>query len=322
MTDSPLHIPVMVREMVAVMAPRPNDVIGDFTYGNGGYARALLDTTSCQVWALDRDPAAIARAQALATAYSGRLHAKQSAFGDAAIALRAEGVETLNGVVMDLGVSSIQLDDAERGFSFSKDGPLDMRMGPDGPTAAELVNTLSEVDLADTLFRLGEERHARRIARAVVEMRGRRRIERTRDLAEIVARVAPAERRTGGATIHPATRTFMALRMLVNDELGELERGLAAAEDLLAPEGRLVVISFHSLEDRTVKQFLTERSGSEANPSRHLPPAIAKRKPTFRLLHRGAEKPTETEIAENPRARSARLRAAVRTDAPAWARAA
>ena len=322
MSDALRHIPVMAREAVAAMNPRDGNTFADFTYGDGGYTRALLDSASCRVWALDRDAAAIARADTLAKSYDGRMRTTGTTFGDAATALRAEGVQSVDGVVMDLGVSSFQLDDPERGFSFSKDGPLDMRMGNEGLTAADLVNTLSEDDLADTLFKLGEERHARRIARAVVEMRGRRRIERTGDLAEIVARVAPADRRPGGVTIHPATRTFMALRMLVNDELGELGRGLAAAEDLLAPEGRLAVISFHSLEDRTVKQFLVERTGSGANPSRHLPPAPTKRAPTFRLLHRGVEKPGDDEIAANPRSRSARLRAAVRTDAPAWARAA
>ncbi len=316
------HIPVMLREAIAALSPQDGSVHVDMTYGDGGYTRALLESAAVHVWAIDRDPDAIARAQTLVAHYRGRLRVVLARFSEAAKVLRSEGVTHVAGVVMDLGVSSQQLDQAERGFSFSKDGPLDMRMGTDGPSAEDLVNTMSEVDLADTLFKLGEERHARRIARAVVEMRGRRRIDRTRDLAEIVAHAAPAERRREGGTIHPATRTFQALRMLVNDELGELERGLDAAEELLAPDGRLAVVAFHSLEDRTVKQFLTERSGNVPNPSRHAPPAVAQRAPTFRLLHRGAEKPTAAEIIDNPRSRSARLRAAIRTDAPSWATAA
>lgn len=312
------HTPVMATEAVAALAPADGSIQVDMTYGDGGYTRALLDAAQCVVWALDRDPAAAARAEKLAAQYPGRLHAVNTNFADAANALRARGVEHVNGIAMDLGLSSLQLGEAERGFSFQKDGPLDMRMGHEGPTAADLVNTLSESNLADALFQLGEERHARRIARAIVETRGRRRIERTRDLAEVVARAAPAERRSRGPSIHPATRTFQALRMLVNDELGSLERGLQAAEDLLAPDGRLAVVAFHSLEDRAVKQFLVERSGGEGNPSRHAPPAVRLHEPTFRLLHRGAQKPTDAEVAANPRARSARLRAAVRTAAPPW----
>lgn len=322
MTEPLSHIPVMATEAVAALAPADGSVQVDMTYGDGGYTRALLDAAQCIVWALDRDPAAAARAAILAEQYPGRLHAVNTNFGDAAAALRARGVQHVNGVAMDLGVSSLQLGEAERGFSFQKDGPLDMRMGHEGPTAADLVNSLSEANLADALFQLGEERHARRIARAIVETRGRRRIERTRDLAEVVARAAPAERRTNGPAIHPATRTFQALRMLVNDELGSLQRGLQAAEDLLAPNGRLAVVAFHSLEDRAVKQFLVERSGGEGNPSRHAPPAIRAHAPTFTLLHRGAQKPTDAEVAANPRARSARLRAAVRTAAPPWRAAA
>jgi 16S rRNA (cytosine1402-N4)-methyltransferase len=312
----------MLREAIAALSPKDGGVHVDMTYGDGGYTRALLESAAVHVCAIDRDPHAVARAQALVSRYRGRLRVVLARFGEAACVLRNEGVGHVAGVVMDLGVSSQQLDQAERGFSFQKDGPLDMRMGADGPSAADLVNTMTEVDLADTLFRLGEERYARRIARAVVESRGRQRIERTRDLAEIVAHAAPVERRREGNAIHPATRTFQALRMLVNDEIGELERGLEAAEDLLAPEGRLAVVAFHSLEDRTVKQFLLERSGSVPNPSRHAPPASAQRVPTFRMLHRGAHKPAAAEIDANPRARSARLRAAERTGAPAWAVAA
>ena len=314
------HIPVMAAEAIAALAPADGSVHVDMTYGDGGYTRRLLDTAGCVVWALDRDPAATARAELLAQSYPGRLHVVNTRFGDATTALRTRGVELVNGIAMDLGLSSLQLGEAARGFSFQTDGPLDMRMGHDGPTAADLVNSLAEASLADALFQFGEERHARRIARAIVEARSRRRIERTRDLAEVVARAAPAERRKHGTFIHPATRTFQALRILVNDELGELQRGLLAAEELLAPDGRLAVIAFHSLEDRAVKQFFTERSGGEANPSRHAPPAVRANAPTFQLLHRGAQKPTDAEVADNPRARSARMRAAIRTAAPPWSR--
>src|SRR5262245_36559747 len=231
--------------------------------------------------------------------------------------LRERGIGAADGVAFDLGVSSMQLDRAERGFSFRFDGPLDMRMGGEGPTAADLVNRMAEADLADLIHRYGEERHARVIARAIVRERSREPITRTLALAEIVrGALGPAARSRDG--IDPATRTFQALRMAVNDELGELDRGLLGAEALLAAGGRLAVVSFHSLEDRRVKTFLRERSGRLPHPSRHLPGARASRTPTFRRIGPDLVRPNEAELAANPRARSGRLRAAERTSAPAW----
>jgi 16S rRNA (cytosine1402-N4)-methyltransferase len=224
-------------------------------------------------------------------------------------------LDRVDGVALDLGLSSTQIDDAERGFSFRFDGPLDMRMGRQGQTAADMVNTLDETDLAHIIYRFGEERASRRIARAIVEARVHAPISRTGELADLVRRVVP--RSPGG--IDPATRTFQALRIYVNDELGELERGLRAAETLLNPGGRLCVVSFHSLEDRRVKEFFRQRSGTGPRPSRHRPDqSTAEPAPSFRLLRRGAIKPSAREVAENPRARSARLRAAERTAAPSW----
>jgi 16S rRNA (cytosine1402-N4)-methyltransferase len=305
------HVPVLLREVVAVLAPRPDAIYVDGTFGAGGYAAAILDAAPCRVWAIDRDPAAVARGQAMARHFGDRLSVVEGRFGDMDRLLRARGVDRVDGVTLDLGVSSPQIDTPERGFSFRQDGPLDMRMGRDGPTAADLVATLEERDMADIIFRYGEERHARRVARAIVAARVESPITRTSTLAEIVRRSVP--RSNDG--IDPATRTFQALRIAVNDELGELARGLEAAERLLQPGGRLAVVSFHSLEDRAVKTFLRERSGGGGG-SRHLPP-VARPAATFRLLGKAAQ-PTAAESSANPRARSARLRAAERTDAPAW----
>ena len=284
------------------------------TFGRGGYSRAILDSAGCTVWALDCDPEAIAHGRTLVAGYPGRLTLLQGRFGSMLEVLREAGVDRLDGIVLDLGVSSPQLDDAARGFSFRADGPLDMRMGRTGPTAADIVNTLDEKPLADLIRRLGEERHARRVARAIVAARQAAPIEGTRRLAEIVREAVP--RAKDG--IDPATRTFMALRIHVNDELGELERGLAAAETLLRPGGRLVVVCFHSLEDRRVKTFLRRRSGYAPRASRHVPQRDDGPAPTFRLIHRRGLTPRAEECAANPRARSARLRAAVRTEAPDW----
>jgi 16S rRNA (cytosine1402-N4)-methyltransferase len=274
----------------------------------------LLDAAECQVIGIDRDPSVRGRADRLAAAYPRRFHLVEGRFGDMPDLLAGIGIEAVDGVALDIGVSSMQLDQPERGFSFQQDGPLDMRMGGGGETAADIVNSRSEAELADIFFIYGEERRARAIARAIVMARLEKPITRTRELAEIVARVV-----RGVPGIHPATRTFQALRIAVNDELGELKRGLAAAEKLLKPEGRLAVVSFHSLEDRVVKRFLDRRSGKQAGASRHLPAAKgAERRPSFSLLHKGAVTPGEAEIAANPRARSAKLRAAKRTAAPAW----
>ena len=310
------HQPVLLREVVEALNPRAGAIIVDGTFGNGGYTRALLDAADCVVWGIDRDGAAIARGQAMTDAYGDRLHLLHGRFGDMCGLLNAHGVAEVDGVVLDLGVSSPQLDDGARGFSFRHDGPLDMRMDAgDTTTAADLVNTLEERELADIIYTLGEERLARRVARAIVEARRTAPITSTAALAAIVRAVVPAAR--GGAGIDPATRTFQALRLQVNDELGELDRGLVGAEALLRPGGRLVVVSFHSLEDRAVKRFLRNRSGNEARGSRHLPDRGEAPAATFKLVSRRATTPGDTETAANPRARSAKLRAAVRTDAPA-----
>jgi 16S rRNA (cytosine1402-N4)-methyltransferase len=300
------HVPVMLDEAVDALAPRDGGVYLDGTFGGGGYAQAILARAACTVWAIDRDPDAIARGASLAAQYPGQLHLVQGGFGDLLELLAGEGVTALDGAVFDLGVSSFQLDDPARGFSFRADGPLDMRMGRDGPTAADIVNHASEQELADILFHFGEERMARRIARALVAARATAPIETTLQLAEIVRGVVPPDR----SGIDPATRSFQALRIKVNDELGQIERALDAAAGLLAPGGRLVVVSFHSLEDRLVKHFMQHAAGAMPSPSRHDPrgllPVAARR---FRLLHRGVLRPGAAESHRNPRARSARMRA-------------
>ena len=310
------HISVLLTEVVGALAPRDGGVYVDGTFGVGGYSRALLDSAACRVWGIDRDPAAIERGRQIALAYPGRLEVLEGRFGDMDALLAERGVESVDGVALDVGVSSPQIDEPERGFSFRFDGPLDMRMGRDGPTAADVVNTADQDELADIIYHYGEERMARRVARAIVAARKLAPIERTRQLAEIVRSVVPKGK---GDAIDPATRTFQALRIHVNDELGELRRGLAAAESLLKPGGRLAVVSFHSLEDREVKTFLKERSSPPPSPSRHAPSLAADaRSPSFRLLSRKPILPTEAESHSNPRARSARLRAAERTTAPAF----
>ena len=307
------HLPVLRDEVVAALAPRDGEAFVDGTFGAGGYAQALLAAAACRVYGIDRDPEAISGGGALAARSAGRLELIEGRFSEMDALLAARGVDRADGVALDLGVSSMQLDEAGRGFSIQRDGPLDMRMEKRGESAAEIVNDRDEAALADLIWRYGEERRSRAVARAIVRARAAKRIERTAELADIVAK---AVGRTPGA--HPATRTFQALRICVNDELGELTRGLAAAERLLAPGGRLAVVAFHTLEDREVKQVLQNRSGMEPGASRHLPARRARRAPSFRLLFRGARAPTEAEVARNPRARSARLRAAVRTEAPAW----
>lgn len=309
------HTSVMVGEVLAALAPRDGGTYVDATFGAGGYARGLLEAARCTVVAIDRDPDAIARGDALAHRYPGRLTVLSGRFGEMVDLLANAGATRVDGVAFDLGVSSMQLDEPERGFSFRVDGPLDMRMERRGPSAADVVNRLAERELADIIYTLGEERASRRIAHAIVERRAKTPITRTGQLAELVRRVV-AKSKDG---IDPATRTFQALRIYINDEIGELKRGLQAAETLLAVGGRLAVVSFHSLEDRTVKEFLRERSGATARPSRHAPDRpVSKHRPTFRLLARGAVKPSAAEVASNPRARSARLRTAERTDAAPW----
>lgn len=299
------HIPVMLREVLDTLAPRAGGIYLDGTFGGGGYAAAILERAACTLWAIDRDPAAIERGAALAARHPGRLHLLRGRFGDMVELLHARGVTTLDGVVLDLGVSSYQIDDPARGFSFRFDGPLDMRMGSDGPTAADLVARLPEQELADTLFRFGEERLSRRIARAIVATRAVAPITTTAQLAGIIRAVVPPER----SGLDPATRSFQALRLRVNDELGEIERALRGAAALLGEGGRLVVVAFHSLEDRLVKQFMTEAAGRAPSPSRHDPGGLAPRAaPAFRLLTARALRPQDDETDANPRSRSARLR--------------
>jgi 16S rRNA (cytosine1402-N4)-methyltransferase len=299
------HVPVMLAEVLATLGPQDGATYLDATFGGGGYARAILEAApGCTVFAIDRDPDAIARGAALAQAFAGRLHLVEGRFGDMLSLLRDRGITALDGVVMDLGVSSFQLDQAERGFSFRADGPLDMRMEKSGPSAAELVNSLPERELADIIFRFGEERFARRIARTIVARRAEAPFTTTADLAALVRRAVPRD----PSGIDGATRSFQALRIAVNDELGEVERGIAAAMELLAPGGRLVVVAFHSLEDRIVKQAMAAASGRRG-ASRHDPAALSGRaKPAFHLLTPRALRPQEAECSANPRARSARLR--------------
>ncbi len=319
--DAERHVPVLLAEVIEALAPVDGGRYLDGTFGVGGYTRALLAAARCTVLAVDRDPDAVARAQRLAPEYEGRLIPLHGRFGDMDRLAASAGVDTVDGVALDLGVSSPQLDEAERGFSFRQDGPLDMRMEKAGPSAADVVNETRERDLADLIFQYGEERYARRIAKAIVAARTTATIRRTGELADIVRRVVPsAPDSAPGRSIDPATRTFQALRIHVNRELEELDHGLDAAERLLSPGGRLAVVSFHSLEDRRVKTFLRKRSGTAARPSRHAPPASAhtNREPTFTLLSGRPIAPTAAETDSNPRSRSARLRVGERTAAPAW----
>lgn len=297
------HVPVLLDEVMGLLETRAQGIYLDGTFGGGGYARRIL-ASGCTLYAIDRDPAAIARGAALVAESGGRLHLLQGSFGDMVALLAAENITALDGIVLDLGVSSFQLDDASRGFSFRFDGPLDMRMSLQGPSAADLVNQLPEAELADILYEFGEERASRRIARAIVARRGEAPFSTTLDLARVIRGVVRPDR----SGIDPATRSFQALRIKVNDELSEIERGLAAAAKLLTPGGRLVVVAFHSLEDRIVKRFMQGATGRVPAPSRHLPASRAD-VPKFRLLAARPARPGEAELAANARARSARLRA-------------
>jgi 16S rRNA (cytosine1402-N4)-methyltransferase len=307
------HIPVLARRAIDWLGVRDGGLYVDATFGAGGYARVILQTPGARVIGIDRDRCAIAQGAALVEEAQDRLDLIEDRFSNLESIVASRGMAAIDGIVFDLGVSSMQLDKAARGFSFQREGPLDMRMGRGGPSAADIVARAGQRELAAIIATLGQERYARAIAREIVKVRAQQAIDTTQSLAEIVARVAGSR----AGAIHPATRTFQALRIFVNDELGELARGLAAAEQMLKPSGRLVVVAFHSLEDRIVKAFLAERSRTAA-PSRHRPlPAAAA--PTFRLLTRRPQTPDEAEIAANPRARSAKLRAAERTAAAARA---
>jgi 16S rRNA (cytosine1402-N4)-methyltransferase len=300
------HVPVLLEEVVRALAPRDGGLYLDGTFGGGGYARRILEAAACTLFAIDRDPDAIARGAVLAARHPGRLHLLQGRFGDMLALLGSAGVTRLDGVVLDLGISSFQIDEPARGFSFRMDGPLDMRMGRDGPTAADLVAMLDETSLANVLYEFGEERLSRRIAKAIVAARATAPIQTTAQLAAIIRGVVPKD----GSGIDPATRSFQALRIRVNDELGEIERALSQAASLLDAGGRLVVVSFHSLEDRLVKRFMTETAGRTPQPSRHHPGGmVARPSADFDLLTPRAIRPGDSEVSANPRARSARLRA-------------
>ena len=311
----PRHVPVLGGEAVEMLEPRDGGIYVDATFGAGGYSRAILDVAGTRVLGIDRDRSAIVGGFDLVDRSGGRLTLVEDRFSNLAEICAAQGFAAVDGVVMDVGVSSMQLDEAERGFSFRLGGPLDMRMGRDGPTAADVIASASETDLANIIYIFGEERHSRAVARAIVAARKEAPVTTTRALAAIVAKVV----RSKPGEIHPATRTFQALRIFVNEELDELHLALAAAERVLKPGGRLVVVSFHSLEDRIVKNFFAER-GKAGGGSRHLP-EITQAAPSFVILTKRPVKPDDAEISANPRARSAKLRAAERTQAPAHAAA-
>ena len=310
------HIPVLGRQAIEMLAPRAGGVYLDATFGAGGYSRAILDTAGTRVIGIDRDRSAIAGGFELVDRSAGRLTLVEDRFSNLAEICAARGIPSVDGVVMDVGVSSMQLDEAERGFSFRLGGPLDMRMGHEGPTAADVIATASEADLANIIYIFGEERYSRSVARAIAAARKETPITTTRALADIVAKVV----RSKPGEIHPATRTFQGLRIFVNEELDELHLALSAAERVLKPGGRLVAVSFHSLEDRIVKNFLVERAKAGGG-SRHLP-EVAHAAPSFVILTKRPVTPGADEISANPRARSAKLRAAERTQAPAHTAAA
>ena len=326
------HIPVLLDPAIEHLAPRDGELFIDGTFGAGGYSAAILEAADVRVLAFDRDFTAVQSASGLCERFANRLRIINAPFsemeryarfaeatGDAAL---VEGPR-VDGVVLDLGVSSMQIDQPERGFSFQNDGPLDMRMSQEGDhagrSAADLVNTLDEEKIASILFNYGDERKSRSIARAIVRRRAVEPFTRTLDLASVVARVLGPRKADGR---HQATRTFQALRIAVNDELGELARALVAAERLLKPGGRLVIVTFHSLEDRLVKRFLIERAGKQSAGSRYLPEIVAVASPSFQIINQRPVSPSDEECAANPRARSSKLRAALRTPAPPWSQGA
>ena len=309
MTERTPHIPVLLNEVVESIAPKDGGVYVDGTFGAGGYTRAVLDAADCTVYAIDRDPDAIREGQKLVDVYKGRLHLLHGTFGEMAELVRGEGVDFVDGVMLDIGVSSMQIDRAERGFSFQKDGALDMRMSQNGLSAADVLNTFGEREIADIIYKYGEERFSRRIAAAVVEQRKTAPFKTTLEFADLIRSTVPHKRED----IDPATRSFQALRIYVNDELGQLESGLSAAHDLLKAGGRMAIVSFHSLEDRIVKTFMQEKSGKTANPSRYMP-VVEKQAATLKTITKKPILPTESETKFNPRARSARLRVAEKTE--------
>jgi 16S rRNA (cytosine1402-N4)-methyltransferase len=311
--DASLHIPVMLDEVTAALKPKAGKKLIDATFGNGGYSTHFLRTTDCYVAALDRDPDAIARGQGMVQTFSGRFSLFEGSFSAILKLINGTDFEQVDGIVFDLGVCSTQLEQAERGFSFRLDGPLDMRMTQTGESAGDVVNSYEEEKIADILWRYGEERASRRIARAIIKARDTSPIERTGQLADIIHSVMPRPR---PGQSDSATRTFQALRIHVNHELDELESALAACVHLLKPDGVLAVVSFHSLEDRIVKQFMAEMSGRKGRPSRHRPDLEVDSPPLFALVTRKPVLPSRAEEQTNPRARSAKLRVARRIDAP------
>lgn len=315
------HISVMLNEVLEALNLESSKVYVDGTFGAGGYSRAILQKGVSMLWGIDRDPTVVGAADYLKSEFKGKFQLLQGCFSDMEALLKASGQEYVDGIVLDIGVSSMQLDQAERGFSFMKDGPLDMRMGHEGQTAADVVNDMDEEDLANIIYQYGEERASRRVARAIVEARTEKNFTRTLELSKVVEKaVGGPKYKKGKRQIHGATRTFQALRIYVNDELGELSRGLEAAERVLSPGGRLCVVTFHSLEDRIVKEFFKLRSGDISRGSRHMPVRGTDiPDPTFEMIFRGGKKASSDEIKINVRSRSAKLRAAVRTDASAWA---
>ncbi len=309
----PRHVPVLLGEVLSALGPRSGDAVVDGTFGGGGYSRAILAAADCHVIAIDRDPDAIAGGASIAAEFPERLKLVLGRFAD----MENIVAEAVDGVVLDIGVSSMQIDEAGRGFSFLRDGPLDMRMSQSGTSAADYVNNLPQEELADLIFVLGEEHRSRAIARAIIKAREAAPLMTTTDLVHAIERATGPQRAKDRT--HPATKTFQALRIHVNGELDELAEALFAAERILKPGGRLVVVTFHSLEDRMVKRFFAQRSGHVPSASRHAPGPAELPEPTFTLGHKGHIAAGEAEMRANPRARSAKLRFGIRTPAPAMA---
>lgn len=301
------HFPVLMNEVLEGLALHTDGVYVDATFGRGGYTKAILEAANCKVYGIDRDPEAVAVGRELEKTYPNRFKILQGPFSQIKVLLNNENITQVDGIAFDLGVSSPQLDTAERGFSFRLDGPLDMRMSADGPSAADLVNTMGEEELANIIYQYGEERASRKIAKAIVMDRKAEPFTRTLQLAQLIERILPRKDET-----HPATKTFQALRIAVNGELDELKEGLEASEELLADEGRLAVVTFHSLEDRIVKTFLKEKSGKISRGSRHMPDISVHNDATFETITNKAVAPTVQEIKLNARSRSAKLRVAAR----------
>lgn len=303
------HLPVLMNEVVAGLAPQANDIVVDATFGRGGYSRTLLESAPCKVVGIDRDPDAVAIGREMEREYAGRFTILHGPFSQMVALLDQIQIKTVQRIVFDLGVSSPQLDEAERGFSFRKDGPLDMRMSKEGSTAADLVNQTPEAELANIIYQYGEERSSRKIAKAIIAQRKVQKFTRTLELAQLIESIIPRRDET-----HPATKTFQAIRIAVNAEFKELELALEATETLLQPNGRLAVVTFHSLEDRIVKNFLRERAGKISRGSRHKPDTGNHVQPAFSLISNKAIAPSRDEILQNPRARSAKLRLAQRLE--------